>query len=165
MNCIKQKKGMSLAEICVVLAVISIVSLMVISFTTMVSARSTVSAAKLKAMDDQELTEVILENWIDHMVAKQAVISVEENTLYATKDGINYTVCLEEDKLIAPLTDGTFLSCPINTVTELRFDHLTSSDDTIYFCTAVYDYPDPRGGTITREYTFCINPHIGETLH
>ena len=64
----RKKAGISIAEMCIVLAVLAITGTVVVSFTAMVSARSSASTTKLKAAEDLELAQVILENWTDRMV-------------------------------------------------------------------------------------------------
>ena len=156
------KKGSSLAEMCVVLAVVSIVALMVVSFTTMVSARGTVGAAKLKMMEDRQLTKVILESWLNQLTEENAVITADENGLSAAIDGEVFSVTLEEDRLTAAIPNGNPLSCPIHTITGITFDVMSHSGDAIYFCTAEYELPNPSGGVIQRSFTFALNPHIGD---
>lgn len=156
------KKGSTLAEMCVVLAVVSIVALAVVSFTTMVGARSSVSAAKLKMMEDRQLTKVVLESWLNQLTEENAVITADESGLSAAIDGEVFSVTLEEDRLIADVPNGDPLSCPIHTITGITFDVMSHSGDAIYFCTAEYELPNPNGGVIQRSFTFALNPHIGD---
>ena len=58
------RKGITLAEMCIVLAVVAIVSLSVASFATMAGGRGTAAATKLDAMGDLEIVEAIVESWI-----------------------------------------------------------------------------------------------------
>ena len=157
-----RKKGMSLAEICVVLAVISIAALMVSSFTVMVGARSAVSAAKLKVMEDTALAESLLDGWVHQMTGEDTAVTAPNGTLYAVKDNIPYTVVLEDGMLIAPLPEGKQMAVELTTVTAIRVEELRSGGDAIFFCTVTY--PDPRGGDEEQTYTFCINPRVGEKV-
>jgi len=170
MKCLKLasragKKGSSLAEMCVVLAVVSIVALAVASFTTMVSARSTVSAAKLKMMEDRQLTKVVLESWLNLAMNADATVEVDANGNISASlpQEEPCVVLLDEDRIIAPVPGGEPLFCPINTLTALTFECMVHANgDAIYFCTAAYELPNPAGGTIQRTFTFTLNPHIGE---
>ena len=160
-----KKKGSSLAEMSVVLAVVSIVALAVVSFTTMVSARSTVSAAKLKMMEDRQLIKVVLEGWLDRAVKANATVTVDENGVISASlsEGELCTVLLEEDRIVAPVPGEDPLFCPINTLTSLTFIEMSHENgDAIYFCTAEYELPNPSGGVIQRSFTFALNPHIGD---
>ena len=159
------KKGSSLAEMCVVLAVVSIVTLMVVSFTTMVSARGTVGAAKLKMMEDRQLTKIVLDGWLYQALAADATVTVDANGNISASlsEGEPYTVLLEEDRIVAPVPGEDPLFCPINTLTSLTFIEMSHENgDAIYFCTAAYELPNPSGGVIQRSFTFALNPHIGD---
>jgi Tfp pilus assembly protein FimT len=59
-----KRKGATLAEMCIVMAVVAIVSLSVTSFATMASGRGTAAATKLDAMGDLEIVEAVVESWI-----------------------------------------------------------------------------------------------------
>ena len=158
-----RKKGMSLAEICVVLAVISIAALMVTSFTVMVGARATVSSARLSTMQDMETTQTLLSNWITRMAIEGAEVDVgAQGELYAQKDGALYTVILEDDALTASLPQGRNVTVPVTVITKLSVEALRSHGDAIYFCTVTY--PDPRGGGEELTCVFCINPRVGEKI-
>lgn len=157
------QKGSTLAEMCVVLAVVSIVALAVVSFTTMVSARGTVGAAKLKMMEDRQLIKVVLEGWLNQLTEENTVITADESGLSAAIDGEVFSVTLEEDRLTAAIPNGDPFSCPINTLTSLSFIEMSHENgDAIYFCTAEYELPNPSGGVIQRSFTFALNPHIGD---
>ncbi len=159
----RRKKGMSLAEICVVLAVISITALMVSSFTVMVGARSAVSAAKLKVMEDTALAESLLDGWIYRMTGENAVVITQNDELKAVMPGnVMYIVKLEDGMLTAPLPEGKQLAVELSTVNAISVEELRSGGDAIFFCTVTY--PDPRGGDEDQTYTFCINPRVGETV-
>ena len=54
------RKGVTLAEMCIVLAVVAIVSLSVASFATMAGGRGTAAATKLDAMGDLEVVDELL---------------------------------------------------------------------------------------------------------
>lgn len=156
--------GSTLAEMSVVLAVVSIVALAVVSFTTMVGARSSVSAAKLKMMEDRQLTKIVLDGWLYQAIAADATVTVDTNgNISATVDGEVSSVALEENRIVAAVPNAEPLVCPINILTGLTFDLMANSNgDTVYFCTAAYELPNPSGGVIQRSFTFALNPHIGD---
>ena len=60
-----KKKGITLTEICVALAVLSIISLVVVSFAAMVTGRSATGTDKLKFMQDIELLEAVVDDWFE----------------------------------------------------------------------------------------------------
>lgn len=159
----KRKIGMSIAEICIVLAVISIAGLMVTSFTVMVGTRSSVGAARLETMEDLELAETILGGWVDHMTGQDAVFAVDENgQLKAVKDTVDYAVTLQDGLLTAPIPTGAPYMVALKTVTAITVEAKFNGPDAIFFCTLTYT--DPRGGDQPQTYTFCINSRVNETI-
>ena len=63
-----RKNGATLAELCVVLAVITIISVVVVSFSVMVNERIGISTDKLKAMEDITIVEHFIEGWVNTML-------------------------------------------------------------------------------------------------
>lgn len=160
-----RKAGVSIAEMCIVLALLGIVGTVVVSFSAMVSARSSASATKLNASQDLEMSELILSNWVDRMTGLNAQFAADETGLSATVEGQAYTVTLEEDVLVAPLPDGQKLTCPINEVQEIRFQQMTRPDgNPLIFCTLVYTVASPAGSQSVMEETFTILSRVGEIV-
>lgn len=160
------RKGVSIAEMCVVLAIVSIVALTVVSFTTMVSAQSRASATKYNAMEDMELTEAILEDWVDIMLEKNtSSITPGEGSLTARVGAADYSIFVQELQLVAQLPGEVSRTFPLKTVKELRFDTMENTDCALYFCTVVYEVPSYTGEGVERTFTFCIQPRIGEVLN
>ena len=166
-----KRAGISIAEMCIVLAVIAIASTVVITFTIMVSARSSASVTKLNAYNDIQVSQVILENWMDSMHTEGAYVNTEGMGLQAVKkNGENVEfyleVYLQDGQLVAPLPDGTELTCPISTVKEFRFSQLpeaTVDRNVLYFCTVAYEVQNPTGEYVPFEETFTIRPRVGQT--
>lgn len=158
--------GISIAEMCVVLAVVSIAALMVVSFTTLVSAHTQASAVKLNAMEDMELTEVIVEDWVEKMLDQDAAsIDAGEGKLTARIGGRDYSIYLEESALVAQLPGESDRTFPLKTMKALRFDTIPKTDSAIYFCTMVYEVPSHTSEGVERTYTFCVQPRTGESLN
>ncbi len=155
-----KRRGVSIAEICVVLAVISIAALMVTSFSLLINTRSTVSVARANILDDAYVAESVLDSWFNSMLSNGAVISAEDGVLSAEKDDITYTVAIRDNLLTAPMANGQNLEIEMSTVKVITVEQKQNTTDTIWFCTL--SYPDPQGGNTDLTYTFCINPRIGE---
>lgn len=85
-----KRKGATLAEMCIVMAVVAIVSLSVTSFATMASGRGTAAATKLDAMGDLEIVEAVVESWIlEAAKDPENVINIDpevSNKITATKN-------------------------------------------------------------------------------
>ncbi len=161
----KLKIGVSIAEMCIVLAVLAIVGTLVVSFSLMVSARASASTTRLSAADDLKVSQSILDGWVDRMTGLGAQFTADDTGLSATVDGETYAVKLQEGTLIAPLPDGTNLSCPISTAEAIRFGQLTKPDSNpLIFCTLTYTVKSPNGAKTVVEDTFTILSRVGETV-
>ncbi len=165
-------KGTTLTELSVVLALISIVSLLVVSFSVMVHTRSMAATTKNRVADDLRLSKVVIENWIDQVTNvydAEVTVSLDGKSLIATVDGILYSAELNEDEFNATLPDDKTINCPIDEIKEFQFEELKKTDDgqledAIWFCTAKYVIPKMDGAPIQQQSTFCVNSHIGDAL-
>lgn len=166
------RRGVSIMEMSVVLALVSVVSLLVASFTVMVNLRSTTGVIKNRVADDLRLSKILLENWTETVTetyGAQLTVAADGESLMATIDGVIYATQLTEDSLIATLPDGQQLHCPIGEISVLTFQGMNRMDgeqlqDAIWFCTAEYALPHSDGATIPQQSTFCINSHVGDSL-
>ncbi len=139
---IHRRKGATLAEICIVLAVVSIISLMVVSFVTMTSGRSAVSAAKLNAMEELELVESLVDNWFDAMMKNGGQVELNgvltDNAIKISDDakvirGDIDDSCiwmenLSELKVRLPGEENETVY-PLKTVKGLRFAQVPTADE------------------------------------
>lgn len=171
------RRGVTLTEMTVVLALISLVSLLVISFTGMVNLRSSVSVIKNRAADDLRLTKVVLENWTAAVTDYGAEITVADDgkSLVATigmegmedTEILTYNAFLTEDGFTAKLPNGETLHCPIGEIVSFTFEIDKKDEplqDEILFCTAEYSIPKSSGTSEIQTITFCINSHVGDIV-
>ena len=164
-------KGTSLTEMSVVLALVSIVSLLVTSFTVMVHTRSMTATTKNRVADDLRLCKIVLETWLDEAVnthGAETAISADGKNIIVTIDGTPYATELTEDSFKAALPDEKILQCPIGEIKELHFEELKREDggqvrDAIWFCTVKYLLPQNEGEPLEEEITFTVNLHVGDT--
>lgn len=142
-----EKRGFTVAELCIVLAVISIVSTVVISFTAMVTQRSKISRAQLSALQDIELIETLVEAHIE------SVSNTSDNQVTVFWN-------IDDKKLTVGNNTYTFES-----VEKITDNHQQSdSGDVLYVYTIEYHIPYEKKNT-THTYTFCVNPYVGETVN
>lgn len=157
------RRGFTLAELTVVLAVLVIVSAMVISFTAMVTNSRQLSSARLDALSDVKVAESIIEGFIEgngDIIALNDGIYVEtegvDENNEKTKNKVLYFEKSEEEQ-------GGTLTTPETSVTLERVNEITfeehGSADKIYYCTIKYSV-----GNHEYNYTFCVNPYVGETV-
>ena len=85
------RRGFTLAELSIVLAVLAIVLTMVVSFTAMTNNSRQLSEARLEALQDIRVAEAIVENFIEGKSSitinseKTALTDNENNTLTFNK--------------------------------------------------------------------------------
>ena len=170
----KRRKGMGIAELAVVIAVISIVSLIVVSFTLMVSDKVRNSREKVNAMNDITVIESIVDTWITENVKKEAIFefnpwdggSEEEFiVIQATlQDGSKVSIDFAGNTLSGILPDGNSLSYQTDTVTKITYDKIETKDDALFFCTITYQVAVSNSNSVTHTYTFVINPRVGDKV-
>jgi len=166
MICCK-RKGITLSEICIVLAVVSIVSLAVVSFAAMATGRGATGTDKLKVMQDIELLEAMVDNWFNEVyifdnntLVRPEVVDESPNVL-AVGDK---KLWLENGNLYTQFSEENIRTYRFETVTELKFKRLRQGSDDIYFCTVTYAYRRGQNTPVEETYTFCINPRVGESI-
>lgn len=142
-----EKRGFTVAELCIVLAVISIVSTVVISFTAMVTQRSKISRAQLSALQDIELIETLVEAHIENGNNIDDIV-LEEN------DGVKKIKIGESSVALDTVVGISVITLP---------EQPNPGDDILYICKVTYQIPYEKNTTHT--YTFCVNPYVGETVN
>ena len=93
MNTKMNRRGFTLAELSVVLAVLSIVSIMVASFTAMVSNSRQLSTARLEALQDVRVVEALVEGFIE---GNEIKTSFSDDVVETTLASDERTIGLEE---------------------------------------------------------------------
>ena len=156
-----KRRGITLSEICIVLAVVSIVSLAVVSFAAMATGRGATGTDKLKVMQDIELLEAMVDNWFNTVYnsGESAVIDTGETS-------VNNRALYFENGNLYINTDGKYQSYRFETVTKLEFEIMKNAEnnDEIFFCTVTYAYRRGQNTPVDETYTFCINPRVGESI-
>ena len=99
MNMRNNRRGFTLTELTIVLAVLAIILTLVVSFTAMVSKNTQVSTARFEALQDIRVAESIIENFIEGKSSITFNVNAEETTLTLT-DNENNTLTFDETKKI-----------------------------------------------------------------
>jgi prepilin-type N-terminal cleavage/methylation domain-containing protein len=163
---IKQKRGFTLSELCIVLALVAVVATIVTSFCLVVHQRSVISSARLNIVNEVNVVETFVERWVDKMSEKGATFSIaEDGTLTATLEGADYEATFSEGVFNGAVPSGengmTFSTTSIDSVV---FEIESQNGDTIFFCTATALLPQVNGDAKEEKYTFCVNSRIGESF-
>ncbi|MBQ7326973.1 MAG: hypothetical protein IJW93_05830 [Clostridia bacterium] len=172
-NKLKSRKGATLAELVIVLAVVVIAAGMVVSFSSMMHGAQGISNARHEALQDVRVAEALIESFIENNVEEATKIQLENGTLTFTKgendsektatikfhDNIHY--------IILRNFDGETTSLELEKIDSISFvlyadSSVVNNDnfadrDTLYYCTVNYSV-----GDTPYTYTFCVNPYAGE---
>lgn len=159
-----RRKAVTLAEICVVLAVVAIVSTLVASFCLMANHRAAASSNRTQILSEVDAIEKIVESFIDGAVTQNADLSCDGASLGA---GENKKITFIEGELSAHIPgreDALTLDC--ETVESLSFELMTREDedrDDLVFCTVSCKIPLANGESKTETHVFCVNSRLGES--
>lgn len=176
----KVRKGSTLAEICVVLAVVSIVSTVVLSFCMMANRRAVASANRLRIMEERKMIETIVETWCDSMAAAGKAISLApwSNSWLVAGES---TIALGDDgMLIATMPEGPDIQFKCDAAKSLMFNVISHDlsdfeglgeaekkdllNDVLIVCTVEFDAVGVEPA-YTPRYVFAVNPRIGESIN
>lgn len=151
----KVRKGSTLAEICVVLAVVSIVSTVVLSFCMMANRRAVASANRLRIMEERKMIETIVETWCDSMAAEEQDISLEF---------INSQITLDRSGMLtATMPEGPDIQFKCDAAKTMMFNVIPSENDVLIVCTVEFN---AIGADLINppKYVFVVNPRSGESI-
>ncbi len=156
---IKNRKGATLAELMIVLAVIVIAAGMVVTFSSMMHGAQGVSNARYEALQDVKVAEALIEGFIEKC-AEDGVTLVDKKPGETDPDGNIY---IDGEETPAIYFHATVFKVGENEVKFLEnidsitFDIDSAGNDTLYYCTINYSVSNTD-----YTYTFCVNPYIGE---
>ncbi len=158
----KLKKGATLIEITIVLAVLAIVSTMVVSFSVFLSARVNTSVKANSLMQDVVSIKATLESWVEDLTNEEATFSCEDSsTLKATANGNEYCIVLADNVLSATMPSGEDLSIKVEVVNALTFNVVENDNQTqtLFICKAFY-WADNK----LQYFSFTVNPFVNDVV-
>ena len=147
-----RKKGMTLAEIVVVLAVVAIVSTIVVSFSLMVNRKAQISRNKVDVVGEITLVEKLVDNWVYQQ-------TLNSNELTIVTDGI---ISSNGDKL--SLIDNKILGYEFENIESITFEKYEKNNDMLIICTINCYLLNSAGNKDINSYVFCINEYIGDIV-
>lgn len=156
------KKGATLVELSVVLAVLSIISTMVISFTIFLSERTKTTVKVNNLMQDVVVIKTVVESWASDLSKSNAQFGVEEDysTLVAVDSyGEKHQLSKTENNLSATLLNGEILSHELSVVSELKFNVQSNGTQTLFICRVFY-----LADNVVQTFSFTINPFVGDLV-
>ena len=161
------KRGMTLVELTVVLAVIAIVSTLVVTFVLMLSEESRLASARLNALEEIELVESLTETWLEDNPDAKLNNDPESDGVRIVVESLdksdNITLTKSVDGTVAYgyKNGGSTSSITLEQITGLTVKVTESTDadsvDKLFVCTLTYE-----AGGATESYVFCVDPHKGD---
>ncbi len=179
-NTIKSRKGATLAELLVVLAVLVIAATMVVSFSSMMHGAQGISNARLEALQEVHLAESLIEGFIEN--SEKAIEIKDGDKLYLMGED-NASVFFSTGKVLYVYGNDVMF---LESIESIKFDTARyavinnnilssnssvvvggitpsngfTSSDVLYYCTITYSV-----GDTLYTYTFCVNPYVGEEVN
>ncbi|MBR2472968.1 MAG: type II secretion system protein [Clostridia bacterium] len=169
----RNRRGFTLAELAIVIALIAIVLAMVTSFIVMIDSSRDLSQVKLEAMQNISVAEAIIERFITDAENNGGTVAFEDKCSDSPENEEYYRLKNSEGKILffdkgihalvstANEEGKENTLTTLDTVKDIRFRVISNESDRLYYCTITYDI----GGKSTQEYTFCVNPHAGENIN
>lgn len=160
MNKNTNKKGFTIVELVIVLAVLVIASGMVVTFSSMMHGAQSVSNARYEALQDVRTAESLIEGFIENNADKGLFI-LDDGSKLSYKEGVGedekvYSVFFTNAKAFVMAGNEVLF---LESIDSIEFKIYEGTTDTLYYCTITYSVADaPHSYT----YTFCVNPYAGE---
>ena len=182
---LKSRKGATLAELMIVLAVLVIAAGMVVSFSSMMHGAQGISNARHEALQDVRVAESLIEGFIENNEGAAQKVEIDENgslkfidendktaTLgFFSSNVVSMINIINYDDSNAQLQLENIDSIVFNIETNAgpeytmrdedgRLYRLLFPTDVLYYCTITYEVADT-----SYTYTFCVNPYVGEGVN
>ena len=160
----KSKSGFTIAELCIVFALIAIVCVMVVFFSTYISKRVKLNNQHIALLRDVKSTETFVESWVADMRENGATFSIGgKSKISATANGETHELVLIDGKLVADF----FGQIEEKTLNLESFDSFTvtkeeKGEKVIFFVTmtASIEYDN---AIKVYPHTFTVYPLVGFT--
>ena len=99
----RARRGFTLAELCIVMAVLGILLTMVVSFSTLMNKHAVTNAEQYTFLEESGLVRDAIEDWIAEKDVKGKEITVKGNALVADGDELSFRSgklsCLDGEEL------------------------------------------------------------------
>ena len=164
----RARKGVTLAEITVALALVSIMITLVVSFVISITTRTKANAAYDAMRRDCTLIESVAERWMKEVAKSGYSIpnSSAVTTLTAKEDLDNPTsaqcdLSFSQNHFIGELPIGSIIKIRTETVKSITFDALNDTE-TMLICHITCVNPE-NGDEV--DFHICVNPRVGDAVN
>ena len=174
------RRGMTLAEILICVAVVAIAVVMVVSFSVSMGDRTRRSGAQLEAREELELVESLTRSWLNSLLtggaelafsAQNSMTEVWGDVLTATgtapvegEPAPQYTLRVQYKTLTGTRPGAEDIRVRTERITGMTFFVMQDvNGDALFYCRVTYQVPISGSNQMQQlPHVFCINPHIGE---
>lgn len=144
-----RRRGTTLVELCIVMALVAIVGTMVTSFSVLISRYTGRLSTDRDVKDGLTYIDLALDVWVSTMDFAGATLNVSEAepdvlTATVTKDGSSdkYTLQLEDGLVKGTLPDGRSLEYAVPGIKSLSFSVQSKADGRVLVtCTVTHEKP------------------------
>ncbi len=140
---LKRKKGVTLVELCVVMALIAIIGSSVVTFSALVKRRTDASSQNGAVLEDLSNVEMTLKQWIMHFDNADYTFELEDGgeaiVAKSAKDGSSASrISLNEDKTM--LVSENRVSLEVSRLLGMKFEIIESAKThrSLIRCTVQY---------------------------
>ena len=151
------RRGMTLAELMVTMAMVAIMIVMVVSFVTLITGHTQMNGQRLAFQQDYAVLKSQVEAWMDTNAGTELTWDnqVDDTDWYRSVKAEGSTLSLQYNTLTA----GSY-TYRVETIESVTFRLEVKGEDEnrnyLLFCAVT--------GVNGEHYTFCVNPHVGETV-
>lgn len=147
------RRGMTLAELLVALALVAIMIVMILSFVTLITGRTQTNGERLAFQQDFAVVKAQVESWMDTNTGTELTWDnqVDDTDWYRSVKAGEGTLSFQNNTLTA----GSY-TYRVETIESVTFHVEEKGGQYLLFCAVT--------GVNGENYTFCVNPRVGETV-
>ena len=147
------RRGMTLAELLVALALVAIMIVMILSFVTLITGHTQTNGERLAFQQDFAAVKAQVEAWMDTNAGTELTWDnqVDDTDWYRSVKAGESVLSFQNNTL----TLGSY-TYRVEKIRSITFHLEENEGEYLLFCAVT--------GVNGENYTFCVNPRVGETV-
>lgn len=157
----RRRRGVTLVELCVVMALIAILSTMVVSFCVLIHRFAAIIDAERDASQSLSLVDMTLRDWLREFDSEEYTILISDSNkelVAESKSGSRYTLKKLTDSIEGELTGGRLIENELYEVSDISFTRKFGRDD-LLSCWISYTRRNPGGKPASYTQEFIVYLH------
>ncbi|MBQ3116518.1 MAG: type II secretion system protein [Clostridia bacterium] len=159
-----KRRGFTVLELSIVLALVAIIGVMTVTFTILISKRAKESKSALEFAEQTASVERTAKLWLDQMQRADATFVVEQNRLSAVVLDKEAFIEIKDGKFTVALLDGTSSSIDAGRFTGLECEIKTNAKNEEFFVFSLLYLKQSGDETSIERYVFVIDTFVGDTI-